>query len=132
LVRYKNPSGSLQRFSVDAPKSPKSQVQVFGDKGGGGGISHTGLKVDGVRRSEGARGVQEETVEAWAGPLRLVKSGCGMTAQAQLVLDARAAAGRPFVHSSTHPPALRQRHGQGYYGLSLLLDSLLPSFLSIS
>lgn len=44
-------------------------------------------------------------------PLRHVLSGCGMTAQAQLVLDSRAATGRsvqvikPFMHSSTHPQA---------------------------
>lgn len=41
-------------------------------------------------------------------PQRHTLSGCGMTAQAQLVLDARAAVGRsvqvikPFKHSSTH------------------------------
>lgn len=45
----------------------KSQVKAIGDKGGGG-AAHSGLKVDGVRRSKGARGVQEETVEAWVGP----------------------------------------------------------------
>lgn len=44
-------------------------------------------------------------------PQRHALSGCGMTAQAQLVLDARAAMGRsvqvikPFKHSSTHPQA---------------------------
>lgn len=44
-------------------------------------------------------------------PLRHILSGCRMTAQAQLVLDARAATGRsvqvikPFMHSSTHPQA---------------------------
>lgn len=44
-------------------------------------------------------------------PLRHVLSECGMTAQAQLVLDARAATGRsvqvikPFMHSSAHPQA---------------------------
>lgn len=43
--------------------------------------------------------------------LRHVLSGYGMTAQAQLALDARAATGRsvqvikPFMHSSTHPQA---------------------------
>lgn len=45
----------------------KSQVKAYGDNGGVG-IAHSGLKVDGVRRSKGARGVQEETVEAWVGP----------------------------------------------------------------
>lgn len=44
-------------------------------------------------------------------PLRHILSGCRMTAQAQLVLDARAATGRsvqvikPFMHPSTHPQA---------------------------
>lgn len=44
-------------------------------------------------------------------PLRHILSGYGMTAQAQLVLDARAATGRsvqvikPFMHSSPHPQA---------------------------
>lgn len=44
-------------------------------------------------------------------PLRHILSGCRMTAQAQLVLNARAATGRsvqvikPFMHSSTHPQA---------------------------
>lgn len=44
-------------------------------------------------------------------PQRHVLSGCGMTAQAQLVSEAGAAAGRseqvikPFMHSSTHPQA---------------------------
>ncbi|MED6257960.1 hypothetical protein ATANTOWER_001054 [Ataeniobius toweri] len=44
-------------------------------------------------------------------PLRHVLNGCGMTAHAQLVLDARAATGRsvqvikPFMHSSTRPQA---------------------------
>lgn len=36
--------------------------------GGGGEFAHSWLKVDGARRSKGARGVQEETVEAWVGP----------------------------------------------------------------
>lgn len=39
---------------------------VEGD--GEGGVALIGLKVDGARQSKGARGVQEETVEAWVGP----------------------------------------------------------------
>lgn len=35
---------------------------------GGWGVAHSGLRVDGARRRKGARGVQEETVEAWVGP----------------------------------------------------------------
>lgn len=48
----------------------KSQVKAYGDNGVGGGvgIAHSRLKVDGARRSKRARGVQEETVEAWVGP----------------------------------------------------------------
>lgn len=54
---------------------------------------------------------KEEAVESVGRPLRHILSGCRMTAQAQLVLDARAATGRsvqvikPFMHSSTHPQA---------------------------
>lgn len=42
------------------------------EKGGevarGAGEHTVGLRVDGARRCKGARGVQEETEEAWAGP----------------------------------------------------------------
>lgn len=74
-------------------------------------------------------------------PLRHILSGCGMTAQAQLVLDARAATGRsvqvikPFMHSSTHPQALcASRLGKVttvYHCFCWTLISLLPPFLSV-
>lgn len=64
-----------------------------------------------------------------------------MTAQAQLVLDARAATGRsvqvikPFMHSSTHPQAFcASRLGKVtavYHCFCWTLISLLPSFLSV-
>ena len=72
IIQFK---GSLQRSGVCAAlmlqSAQKSQVMAFGDKGGGGGwgLSHSvAVRVDGARRSKGARGVQEETVEAWVGP----------------------------------------------------------------
>lgn len=74
-------------------------------------------------------------------PLRHILSGCGMTAQDQLVLDARAATGRsvqvikPFMHSSTHPQAFcASRLGKAtivYYCFCWTLISLLPSFLPV-
>lgn len=51
-------------------------------------------------------------------PQRHVLSGCGMTAQAQLVSEAGTATGRseqvikPFMHSSTHPQALCADRGE--------------------
>lgn len=61
-----------------------------------------------MQRSRGSAGGDSGSVGR---PLRHILSGCRMTAQAQLVLDARAATGRtgqvikPFMHSSTHPQA---------------------------
>lgn len=63
-------------------------------------------------------------------PLRHALSGCGMTAQAQLVLDARAATGRsaqvikPCMHRSNRPEAFSaDRMGKVTLALLLLLDS---------
>lgn len=82
-------------------------------------------------------------------PQRHALSGCGMTAQAQLVLDARAAMGRsvqvikPFKHSSTHPQAFYANspdelttvyHRFCWTLIALILPPLrlfLPPFLSL-
>lgn len=83
-------------------------------------------------------------------PQRHALSGCGMTAQAQLVLDAKAAMGRsvqvikPFKHSSTHPQAFYANsldelttvyHCFCWTLIALILPPLrlfLPPFLSLS
>lgn len=82
--------------------------------GGWEGCKDRGLKIRWCKteqRSQKRAGGDTGSV-GW--PLRHVLNGCGMTAQAQLVLDARAATGRsvqvikPFMHSSTRLQACRQ------------------------
>ncbi len=77
--------------------------------GGGGCLQRAGSRWRKTeQRSQRSAGGDSGSVGR---PLRHVLSGCGMTAQAQLVLDARAATGRsvqvikPFMHSSTQPQA---------------------------
>lgn len=53
--------------AMSLQSSQESQVNAF-RYGGGREVAHSGLKVDGARRSKGSRRAQEETVEAWVGP----------------------------------------------------------------
>lgn len=106
----------------------KSQVEAYGDNGGGGWGEDCSQWAESrwrktEQKSQRSAGRDSGSV-GW--PLRHVLSGCGMTAQAQLVLDARAATGRsvqvikPFMHSSTRPQAF-SANSLGKVTLSLLL-----------
>lgn len=105
-------SESLQCFRINWRSEIiwKSQVEAFGD-GEGESCSQRAerrwRKTE--QRSQRSAGGDSGSVGR---PQRHVLSGFGMTAQVQLVLDARAATGRsvqvikPFMHSSSHPQAL--------------------------
>ena len=104
---------ALGDAALTLQSAQKAQVKAFGDNGWGWGWGIRSQLAESrwrktEQRSQRSAGGDSGSVGR---PLRHVLSGCGMTAQAQLVLDARAAAGRsvqvikPFMHSSTHPQA---------------------------
>lgn len=104
---------ALGDAALTLQSAQKSQVKAFGDNGWGWGWGIRSQLAESrwrktEQRSQRSAGGDSGSVGR---PLRHVLSGCGMTAQAQLVLDARAAAGRsvqvikPFMHSSTQPQA---------------------------